>query len=53
MTPYSKWGLQADAHGVVQFSPRDWTLSITRARHSCTVFAAQVEAMYKLNTVAR
>ena len=33
--------------GAVQFSPHDWTLSITRVRHFCAVFAAQVEAMYK------
>ena len=29
------------------FSPHDWTLSITRVRLFCTVFAAQTEAMYK------
>ena len=33
--------------GVGQFSLHDWMLNITRARHSCTVFAAQAEAMYK------
>ena len=39
--------LQTNAPGVGQISLHDWMLNITRARHSCTVFAAQAEAMYK------